>query len=77
MNKNIKSSEKKIKLLLLQRDYIIKAALGIDEILAMAVDLEKMEDPELIKFYLKKMDEIESNIDTDYDIACKIESSIS
>ena len=76
MSKKIQNVEKSRKLLHLQRDYIVKALAGLDEVLAMASDLENMEDPELIESYLKKMDEVESEIDKDYHTACKIEAAI-
>lgn len=55
---------------------MIKTITGLDEIIAMMNELENMEDPELIESYLKKMDEVENEIDNDYDTACKIEAVI-
>jgi len=73
MSSTNQNNEKKIKLIQLQKEYILKTVAGLDEMISLSNIVDGLEDPDLIECYLKKMDEIESAIDKDYHTACEIE----
>lgn len=75
-NENLAQNEKVNKMLLLQKEYLVKSISSIDEILDLANTLDSINDPDLIKVYLKRLDELEEETDTNFNIACKIEESL-
>lgn len=68
--------EREIKLLSLQKEYLSNTLKSLDEIIALSDSLENISDETLIREYLKNIDELESQSDEYYRIACDIEKNI-
>ncbi len=75
-NEILAQNKKTNNLLLLQKDYLVKSISSIDEILELVNTLDSTNDPDLIKVYLKRLDELEEETDINFNIACKIEESL-
>ena len=73
----IMSPDLEIRMKTLQREHIRKSLSYLEEMVTLAVELEKLTDPVLIEKYNRRLSELEVLVDEDYDIACRIEEAMS
>jgi len=71
------SPDLELRMKTLQREHIRKSLSNLEEMVTLAVELEKLTDPVLIEKYNRRLSELEALVDEDYDIACRIEEAMS
>lgn len=74
--KALQKGEKKRKLLLLQQEYLVKSLSKIEEMIAMSLQLEILEDPDMIKSYIDAISKLDLEVENDYRVASEIEELV-
>jgi vacuolar-type H+-ATPase subunit E/Vma4 len=69
-------AQKRKKLLGLQKEYLEKTVSKLDAMIELSQELEKLDDPELIKAYCDKIDSLDAEVSQDYLIAVNIEGML-
>ena len=70
------ATQKKKSMLLLQREYLEKTMMKIDEMEPLLIAIDEMDDENLKQSYLERIGTIQAEADENYRIACDIENAI-